>query len=157
VAEGACSTRSHSQNELCVYGSRGQTTPTPDHQPLHCITLLMPSTRLTPASVVSPPLPPPPPPPPHHHHHTHTHTHPLPPSPPSPSPPTPQYVSEAVISLSESPLKAADIPAVLDMAAALHTRYPDFAAALGPTLAKAAAGSGAAKAGPGVLIMPMQR
>lgn len=61
-----------------------------------------------------------------------------------------QYVSEAVIALSEAPLKNADIPAVVDMASALHQRYPDFAASLGPTLGKVAAGPGAAnKAGTG--------
>ena len=59
-------------------------------------------------------------------------------------------MSEAVIALSEAPLKNADIPAVVDMAAALHQRYPDFAASLGPTLGKVAAGSGADKAGTGV-------
>lgn len=54
--------------------------------------------------------------------------------------------------MSEAPLKNADIPAVVDMASALHQRYPDFAAQLGPTLGKVAAGS-AAKAGTGVLCI----
>lgn len=53
-----------------------------------------------------------------------------------------QYVDEAAAALAEAPLKAADMPAVLDMAAALHQRYPDFSASLAPALAKMAAGAG---------------
>lgn len=79
---------------------------------------------------------------------------------PPPSSPLPydthpqQYVSEAVISLAEAPLKVADIPAVMDMASALHQRYPDFAASLGPTLAKVAvgAGPGSSKGTPGACL-----
>jgi len=82
----------------------------------------------------------------HPHPHPHTHT-PFACAPP----PRPQYVSEAVIALSEAPLKNADIPSVLEMASALHSRYPDFATSLGPTLAKVVVvGAGAAsKATPG--------
>lgn len=58
-----------------------------------------------------------------------------------------------MIALSEAPLKNADIPSVLDMASALHTRYPDFATSLGPTLAKVVVGAAAAsKPTPGVCV-----
>eukprot|EP00879_Flechtneria_rotunda_P030238 GHRR01032845.1.p1 GENE.GHRR01032845.1~~GHRR01032845.1.p1 ORF type:complete len:618 (+),score=302.18 GHRR01032845.1:303-2156(+) len=52
-----------------------------------------------------------------------------------------KYVSEAVSALADAPFKTADIPAAVGMAAALHARYPDFAASLAPALAKAAAGT----------------
>ncbi|WIA32391.1 hypothetical protein OEZ86_003220 [Tetradesmus obliquus] len=51
-----------------------------------------------------------------------------------------KYVSEAVAALAEVPLKTSDVPAAVDMAAALHARYPDFAASLGPAIAKVAVG-----------------
>ncbi|KAF8071278.1 UPF2 [Scenedesmus sp. PABB004] len=65
-----------------------------------------------------------------------------------------RYVSEAVAALAEAPLKAADVPAALDMAAALHAR------ALGPAVAKAALGAkggGAAAAEDERLVARRQR
>jgi hypothetical protein len=69
--------------------------------------------------------------------------------------PQTQFVSEAVAALCEAPLKTADVPAALAMAAALHSRYADFAATLGPALAKAAAGGGGSgsKGGAGACVV----
>jgi hypothetical protein len=50
-------------------------------------------------------------------------------------------------------MRAADIPAVLEMAAALHGRYPDVCASLAPAVAAKAAGSaGGSKGGAGAFV-----
>jgi hypothetical protein len=47
-------------------------------------------------------------------------------------------VSEAVTSLSEAPpSRAVDVAAAVQVASALHQTYAEFAAGLGPALAKA--------------------
>lgn len=46
-------------------------------------------------------------------------------------------MSEAVAALAEASLKASDVPAALDVCAALHARHADFADQLVPALLKA--------------------
>lgn len=48
-----------------------------------------------------------------------------------------RYVSECVAALTEAPLKAADLPAAVRAASALHQRYEDFAPALVASLVAA--------------------
>lgn len=48
-----------------------------------------------------------------------------------------KYVSEAVAAVAESGPRPADMPAVVEVASALHQRYAEFGAAMGPALAKA--------------------
>jgi len=47
-----------------------------------------------------------------------------------------KYVSEAVSAIAETPLKASDFSAAVEVCCALHQRYADFAPALAPALAK---------------------
>jgi len=53
-----------------------------------------------------------------------------------------RYVSEAVVSLTEAPLKATDVDAAVRVCSLLHQRYAEFATELVPALNKLLANTG---------------